>query len=209
MQHSSVQNYLISHGLISESGGGRAAEIILDIQPHIDFFDYSTPAKYVDKLMALIENHPKFTRDTRGKAFEIVIACTLIREHILPFYFQAEVLFVPIANFDLLIYTEELGPVVLSMKTSLRERYKQAELESQALRSVHRKAETFLITLDQDESDSVNIKIDSGELFAIDKVLVATHSDFNELIEHLKTLSPIAAPVVPLVTKGRIIDLSE
>lgn len=115
-------------------------------------------------------------------------------------------MFVPLANFDLLIFTKELGPVILSLKTSLRERYKQAEFESQALRAVHRRAKTFLVTLDQEESDSVNEKIHLGELFAIDKVLVATHLDFDELVRFLKTLTPIPSPTVELITRGKLVE---
>jgi len=111
---SSIENYFNSHGLILGSGGGRAVDIILDIQPTLDFFAYTSPSKYVEELMKRIELHPEFTRDTRGRAFELVIACALIREEVLPFYFQAEVMFVPLANFDLLIFTKELGPVILS-----------------------------------------------------------------------------------------------
>ncbi|MEI6294997.1 MAG: BsaWI family type II restriction enzyme [Actinomycetes bacterium] len=203
---SPVTNYLSSHGLILGSGGGKAVDIILDIQPSLNYFAYTSPSKYVEELMDKIESHPDFTRDTRGRSFELVVACALIREDILPFYFQAEVMFVPLANFDLLIYTQELGPVILSMKTSLRERYKQAEFESQALRAVHRRAKTFLVTLDQEESDSVNEKINLGELFAIDRVLVATHHDFDELITYLKSLTPIPSPTVSLITHGRLIE---
>ena len=63
--------------------------------------------------------------------------------------------FVPLANFDLVVYTEERGPVVLSLKTSIRERYKQAEFEAQAMKDVHRRAKNFLVTMEKDEAVSL------------------------------------------------------
>jgi len=40
----------------------------------------------------------------------------------------------------------------LTIKTSLRERYKQADLEGLALKQVYRKSKTYLITLSGQES---------------------------------------------------------
>ena len=78
-------------------------------------------------------------------------------------------LFVPNINFDFLLYSREYGPVVLSAKTSLRERYKQADLEGMMLRQVHRNAKTYLITLNSDEAKSVNSKISNGQVLGIEE----------------------------------------
>ena len=72
------------------------------------------------------------------------------------------------------------------MKTSLRERYKQADLESIALKYVHRKALSYLITLDEKEANGVKNKIVSGDVIGLDNVIVATNPEFDELILELK-----------------------
>ena len=146
-----------------------------------------------------------FVRDVRGKGFELMIACALIKEGILPFYWQAEISFVPMANFDLVIYTKEIGPIVLSLKTSMRERFKQAEFEAQILRNVHRRSRTFLITMESHEAEGLAKKIDQGLVTGIEKVAVGNESSFDELISILKEYTPIEAPRIETIVNPRLI----
>ena len=83
-----------------------------------------------------------------GSVFELIIASLLVKERIVPLYLQANVAFVPNIDFDAIVYSSENGPISLSLKTSLRERYKQADLEAIALKYVHRKAKSYLLTID-------------------------------------------------------------
>ena len=46
-----------------------------------------------------------------------------------------------------------------------RERYKQADLEAIALKYVHRKALSYLVTLEANEAKSVKAKIKSGRRY--------------------------------------------
>lgn len=80
---------------------------------------------------------------------------------------NAKVAFVPNVIYDLMFYTSERGPICWSVKTSLRERYKQADLEAIALKYVHRKALSYLITLEENEAKSVKAKIKSGALLGL------------------------------------------
>jgi hypothetical protein len=50
-----------------------------------------------------------------GKVFEELIALTLVRAEIFPFYLQAKVAFIPNVNYDLLVYSAEVGPVILPL----------------------------------------------------------------------------------------------
>lgn len=120
-----------------------------------------------------------------GKMMEIIIATLLVKEGILPLYIQAEVLFVPNVVFDFILYSEESGPINLSVKTSLRERYKQADLEAVALKYVHRKAKSYLITLDESAAGNTNDKIRKSELLGIDEVILASDDSFNKFITKL------------------------
>ena len=124
----------------------------------------------------------------------------------MPFFWQAQLEFVPLANFDLVIYTVERGPIVLSLKTSIRERYKQAEFEAQAMKDVHRRAMNFLITMDKDESTALQNNIDSGILTGIDGVAVANESSFDEIINFLKTLTIVDTPVFSAVKNPQKIE---
>ena len=101
------------------------------------------------------------------------------------------------------------GPVVLSLKTSIRERYKQAEFEAQAMKDVHRRAKNFLVTMEKDEAISLQTKIDSGVLSGIDGVVVANEKSFDELIKLLKSLSIVDTPVFSAIKNPQKIEFRE
>src|SRR5690606_2042332 len=132
-------------------------------------------------------------------------ATLCIREGILPIYMSAKVAFVPNVIYDIMFYTAGRGPICWSVKTSLRERYKQADLESIALKYVHRKALSYLITLEANEARSVKAKIKSGDVIGLDDVIVATSEDFNQLILELKEFELSEPPTVKVIESNQII----
>lgn len=207
--YGSKTNYLVDYGIMSESSSRSSfsAQLLLSIQPSLESIEIHQPSKYVEFIWSKAEKDDRLTRDVRGKFFELVIASCLIKNEILPFFWQAQLEFVPLANFDLVVYTEERGPVVLSLKTSIRERYKQAEFEAQAMKDVHRRAKNFLVTMEKDEAVSLQSKIDSGVLSGIDGVVVANEKSFDELIELLKSLSIVDTPVFSAVKNPQKIEL--
>ena len=172
-----------------------------------DFMDvqYSLPSDYVDILWSRYEKLEDRNPGLNGKMFEYILATLCIRENILPLYMSAKVAFVPNVIFDLMFYTKEHGPICWSVKTSLRERYKQADLESIALKYVHRKAKSFLITLNENEAENVNNKIKSGDVIGLDKVVVATSSSFNSLVESLKKYVFEEPPTVKVIESSQCV----
>lgn len=144
-------------------------------------------------------------RGVNGKIFEYIIATLLIRESIFPIYMNAKVAFVPNINYDLLIYSTDKGPICLSAKTSFRERYKQADLESIALKYVHRRSLCYLITLSQDDAAMVNTKQKAGDVIGLDRAVCAVNDDFNELITSLSTLNLIKAPNIEVIESNQIV----
>jgi hypothetical protein len=113
------------------------------------------------------------------------------------------------ANFDLVVYTQERGPIVLSLKTSIRERYKQAEFEAQAMKDVHRRAKNFLVTMEKEEALSLQSKIDTGVLAGIDEAIVANDKSFDRLIEFLKSLTIVDSPIFSAIKNPKKIDLMD
>jgi hypothetical protein len=193
----------------SSSRASLSAQLLLSIQPSLESIEIHQPSKYVEYIWNKAEKDERLTRDVRGKFFELVIASCFMKNEILPFFWQAQLEFVPLANFDLVVYTEERGPVVLSLKTSIRERYKQAEFEAQAMKDVHRRAKNFLVTMEKDEAVSLQAKIDSGVLSGIDGVVVANEKSFDELIELLKSLSIVDTPVFSAIKNPQKIELGK
>ncbi|HEU0125143.1 MAG TPA: hypothetical protein VFQ56_02460, partial [Flavobacterium sp.] len=144
-----------------------------------DFFkiEYKNPSNYISVCWDKFQKQSDISNSLNGKIFEYLLATLFIREGILPIYLSAKVAFVPNVIYDILFYSQANGPVCISAKTSLRERYKQADLEAIALKYVHRKALSYLITLEENEAKSVTSKIKSGDVIGLDKVIVATSSE--------------------------------
>lgn len=130
--------------------------------------------------------------------FEYLVCETLSREGVTPFYYQAEFALVPNANFDIVLFHHR-RPVVLSMKVSLRERYKQADLEGNALRQVYRNAECYLVTLSTDEVRGVARKITDGDIGGIQGCALADQQEYTDLLSRLKTREfQRAEPITPI-----------
>jgi hypothetical protein len=120
-------------------------------------------------------------------------------------YLSAKVAFVPNVIYDLMFYSTERGPICISAKTSLRERYKQADLEAIALKYVHRKALSYLVTLGAREAAGVKAKIKTGDVIGLDDVVVATSPEFDDLIRELKNYVFIDPPTVKVIQSTQII----
>jgi len=168
--------------------------------------EYSKPSEYVTTYWNKFKMIGPQTNAINGLIFEYIIATLFVRENILPFYLQAKVAFVPNADFDNLIYSKQFGPISFSMKTTLRERYKQADLEAVALKYVHRKAKCYLLTLDDEEHDSVNIKIKNGDIIGLDKAILCTSTELDDLINYIKSIELSLAGTVDVITCNQIID---
>ena len=140
-----------------------------------------------------------------GKFFELLIADVLAQYGVLPFYWQAEFALVPNAKFDFICY-RPAAPVVLAAKTSLRERYKQADLEGMALKQVYRRAACHLITANAEEAERLKKKIVDGEVVGIDRCVLANTAEFDALIAEMgKMTFSEAKPIKPIGGTGQLI----
>jgi hypothetical protein len=169
-------------GLVSKSP--KSATVFCEIWNSLNT-NFKAPSAVVSAFwdkMALghVENN------TRGVVFEILIGVLLLRQGIKPFYRQAELAYVNNARFDVMLWEGGMYPIALSLKTSLRERYKQAILESDALKAVHRTAMTFVVTLDNTEVQVRKKKeLSRDQVSSLDGFVLATDPEFDALIEDL------------------------
>lgn len=122
----------------------KAGNIFESLFPSFMEVKYNSPSDYVNIYWDAYTQVTDMNSNLNGKVFEYILATLCVREGILPLYLSAKVAFVPNVIYDLMFYSAERGPICLSVKTSLRERYKQADLESIALKYVHREALCFL-----------------------------------------------------------------
>ena len=194
-----VSEILSKKNLIS----GPAVQRVFD-EYYEDIFDLDATSP--SKLMAeLWSRYPNKVRSLNGKVFEGLLATILYRARVYPLYAEASLSFVPNVEFDFVAYCKECGPVILSAKTSLRERYKQADLEGMMVRQVHRKAKSYLITLDNQAARLVNEKIHNGQVLGLDDVVVASEPKFDKLIEEIAKLNFYTPEKIEVLTGKRLI----
>lgn len=171
--------------------------------------EYQTPSEYVKLFWDKYELLEDRNSNLNGKMLEYILASLCIREGILPLYLSAKVAFVPNVIYDLMFYTAERGPICWSVKTSLRERYKQADLESIALKYVHRKSLSYLITLNEREARGVKRKIKTGDVIGLDDVIIATNPEFDELVADLKTFVFEEPPTVKVIESTQVVTIEK
>lgn len=142
-----------------------------------------------------------------GNIFETIIATELYRQEIKPFYTQSTVLFVPGVEYDIVLYDMvKHAPVVLSMKTSARERFKQADLEAVALKYVHRKSETFFVMKSSKESTNLKNKLKSGEILGISEIIEADSTDMNSMIDRLRSYYKFGEAPEEKIIRGNFVN---
>lgn len=142
-----------------------------------------------------------------GTIFEYIIGTALYNKGILPMFLQASMAFVPNTDFDILLYTSDNFPIGISIKTSLRERYKQADLEAIALKYVHRRALNYLITFSGNEANNVKNKIKTGTLLGINEVITADTNEFDIFINNLSQYTFIEPGKIDIITSATKIKL--
>lgn len=163
---------------------------------------YKSPKDYVRLYWEALEKAGQ--PSLHGNIFEYIIYSLLYREGILPFYTQAKVAFVPNVNFDALLYCRST-PVSLSLKTSLRERYKQADLEAIALKYVHRRSKCYLLTMDSKEANAQKGKILSGDIIGLDEIIDCNTSDIDNLFLNLKQTSFAVSEKIEVVQGNLVV----
>ena len=148
--------------------------------------DYESPKDYINKYWNAYKNtNLGDNLSLNGNVFELIIYSLFFREGLLPFYTQAKVTYVPNIVFDAILYNRS-QPISISLKTSLRERYKQADLEAIALKYVHRRAKCYLLTLESKEAEENKEKIRRGDIIGLDDIIDCNTDEINRLIEKLK-----------------------
>lgn len=197
-------NDLLTVSRIASSDTKTHSVFVEYISPDFISVPSLTPHEYVKTCwMKYKSDCPKSEQNQslNGKIFETIIATCLFREDILPFFLQAQVTFVPNVDFDIVLFKEvQRSQIGISIKTSLRERYKQADLEAVALKYVHRNAENYLISLQSSEVDNVKQKLMQGDLLGLNKIIAADNAEFDDMIYYLKSIKFTNPGEVPIIS---------
>jgi len=153
--------------------------------------------RYVIELAHREGKQPDSYKSLNGGVFQALVEAVLLAKGVRPFYSQARMNFIAVAIYDIIVYTRDRGPINLSLKTTIRERWKQADLEGAALKNVHKRSRVYVVN-----NSPAETRVRRGDLhncIAIDDYIVCSDSAFDRLIEDLLSWEPITAPNAPLV----------
>lgn len=195
----------------------KTEEVFLKIEKHFRS-NKDTPSVYVQKLWGKYQQvipEKKKNNSLNGNIFEAIVITALIKEEILPIYTQTNLEFVPNVDYDIVLFPKKedgevdvSAPIVLSLKTSLRERYKQADLEGLALKDVYKRGVSYLVTLDDTSTiELVNEKIKQKDIRGIDGFISAISSEFDELIAGLKSNGVSTPPPIQVINDSKKIEI--
>lgn len=197
-----------------DSKAGEVFESLLGKKTFLEL-SYQKPSEYISiyweaYLAKNQKSNPKEgdsnLNNLNGKLFELIFSTLLIREKLVPFYTQAKVAFVPNVEYDIVFYSRERGPINISLKTSLRERYKQADLEAFVLKNVHRKALAYLITMEDKGAQQLRSKLEDGDLIGLDNIVYALSPELDELIQTLKEFTFEVPERIEIITSQKLIS---
>src|SRR5699024_4290839 len=140
------------------------------------------PSEVISRYWGHYEEYPGRNNSLNGTIFENLAIIALAYSGIRNIYYQTELSFVPSAIFDIFLYAEN-RIIALSIKTTLRERWKQADLEAQAIKQVHKKAECYLLTLSHSEVKTRR----KNEVYAgLDGFILADTDEFDTFVNDIK-----------------------
>lgn len=171
-------------------------EITRDLFDTLPIEDDLTAAEFIDTYWNLYEELYIGSNSMNGTIFENLVIIALGRAGIENIYFQTELTYVPSAIFDVFLYHPE-GSYALSIKTTLRERWKQADLEALAIKQVHKDVKCFVVTLSAKE---VKTRRKNDDMYAgLDGFVIANSDEFDDLMAELSTKDFQVAGSVPIV----------
>jgi hypothetical protein len=173
-------------------GNKKNTEKFAKILEELEINSLNKEIKNPSSLIKKIWEKPLVSRlpnSTRGALLEYLIAYCLNYYEILPFYLQAKINLVFDATYDIALFNEKLSPIILSVKTSFRERYKQASFEAKILKDVYSSAKTYLLTLDGSEYQRLKKKNQQDDSAIFKDIIAVDKSEFDELIEKLKKIN--------------------
>lgn len=171
-------------------------------------FPEQIPAKRVSTIFRLMQRKGKGAANWNGFLFEALIYKLLVEEKIPPecIFENRNLALIPDTKYDLLLCSSnrETGrqiPICLSLKTSLRERYKQAEREGMIAKQVHRGSITALLTMDTKEVAHKRL-----HLYGLDYIVdCSDESELEKFAHSIRDLKPIPRPEIreigPLISE--------
>ncbi len=166
-----------------------------------------SPSQFIEKCWNYYKSNYPNNNSLNGNIFENLIILSLAREGIENIYYQAELSYVPSAIFDIFLFNK-IAPLALSIKTTLRERWKQADLEALAVKQVHKNSKCYVLTTSENEvrARRKNDKSYNG----LDGFILVHTNEYDKFVKKIKDQEFIIAGNVPIIkTDNKVYNKEE
>ncbi len=168
----------------------------------------STPAQQVSDIFKKKRKEGAGSANWNGYLFEALIYRLLLESGInqKSILINAKLALIEDTKYDVLLCGQKLRsgkqfPVCLSLKTSLRERYKQSEREGMIAKQVHRGSFTVLLTMEDKIPET---------LYGLDRIVGCSNPrNLANLVSEIKSMNIVTfdeiRPVGRLISKGEAV----
>lgn len=127
-----------------------------------------------------------------GDIFEGLFASAMLGSGLCSFIMSAEYSVLPYSKVDMVVYTQKSGPVMLSLKSSLRERWKQSDLEFHVAKRFNRGIIAAIATMDGDGIRHPTGLLNEGKLLGLDRIVDCNlPSQVDSLFRLISDLKPV------------------
>lgn len=169
-----AEAHLVSVGLVTATSDLTRTFVDITRSPNVPSYPYS-------RFMSAFWEEASSQGQNSGALFELMVACCLYDARVGIFYRHATLQDSPKVESDLLVWTREGMPWCIQMTSTLRERYKLADLQAFRVKAAYHNAAFFLLTMDQFDTS----KRSKNDFESLDELVYCGSAAFDSLIEKL------------------------
>ena len=196
-----LTDYFLSQGK-KNAHKSKSLKLIEKVCPDLNFNPHIRSSMFVSNIFEKIQKKFQPSNALRGSIFEYLMMCVFFRNNINPFFYQVNLSFVHNVTFDFVLFDTNKKPIIISLKTSGKDAYKQVELECFVAKQVHKNCRTIYITYEDDAIRFIERKKDLSEIHNIDEVYSTQDKDFDKLIKNLSSRDYIDPQKIDYVRTG-------
>ena len=196
-----VTEYFLKNGKINASKS-KALKLIEKVWPNLNSNSHIRSSMFINNVFDKIEKKFQPSNALRGSIFEYLIMCVFFRNDINPFFYQVNLNFVHNVTFDLVLFDTNKKPIIISLKTSGKDAYKQVELEFYAAKQVHKNCRTIYVTYEDDAVRFIERKKELAEIHNIDEIYSTQDKDFDKFIDDLKSRDYVDPGAIDIIKTG-------
>lgn len=168
------ENDLVDSGLVSTANDATRTLAQILVDPEIPDYPYS-------RVVSTVWEKAKVRGEASGALFELIVSACLYDAKVKVFYRHATLERCPKLESDLLVWSQFGSPWCIQLTSTLRERYKLADLQAFRVKSSYSNAAVVLLTMDQFDT----AKRSRGDFESLDELIYCGNEAFDSLVDRL------------------------